>query len=390
MKKNTIIVLILGVFSVLCTELGVVGILPAISDTFQISIAKAGMLISMFALVVAISALTMPLILSRVNRKIVMLVSLSVFTICDLCSAFAASFSALLALRMIAAIFQPVYVSMAFTIAGASVRKEDVPKATAKVMMGVSAAMVLGGPVAALIVNLASLRMGYCFFALLNAVALVTTLICVPTMPVSNKLSYGSQIRILKRFLTWVSIVGIICFNAAVMGVYSYLSEYVVKVTGLPAHWISILLMIYGVANVVGNAVAGRMLSSKPFSFVLITPTLLGVVYLLLLFFGHFTLPLVLITLAWGVLGGCAGIIYQYWISSAAPDAPDFANGVFLASGNVGVMVGTAACGLVISKMGLAFKPFSGIIFLILTLLAFMLRINYQKEPSCQKQLDLE
>lgn len=59
-----------------------------------------------------------------------------------------------------------------------------------------------------------------------------------------------------------------------------------------------------------------------------------------------------IITLVWGILAGIGGNIAQYWITSAAPKAPDFANGLFLSSANVGTTMGTAVGGLFISAIG--------------------------------------
>ncbi len=121
MKKGLILILTIGVFSIINTEMGVVGILPLISQNYGVTVATAGLLVSMFALVVAISGPTMPLFFSGVNRKKVMLLVLSVFTVCNVISAFASAFPVVLATRVIPAFFQPVYVSMAMSVAGSSV-----------------------------------------------------------------------------------------------------------------------------------------------------------------------------------------------------------------------------------------------------------------------------
>ncbi len=55
----------------------------------------------------------------------------------------------------------------------------------------------------------------------------------------------------------------------------------------------------------------------------------------------------------WGILFAVGGIISQYWITSAALEAPDFANGLFLSGGNLGITIGTAVGGLFISGMGI-------------------------------------
>lgn len=365
MKKGLILILTLGVFSIINTEMGVVGILPLISENYGVTVATAGMLVSMFALVVAASGPTMPLFFSGINRKKAMVLVLSVFTACNVISAFASNFPVVLITRVIPAFFQPVYVSMAMSVAGSSVPEKESPKAVARVMMGVSAGMVLGVPIVSYISSLTSLRAGMLFFAAVSAAALIATIIAVPDLPVKERMSYGSQLSVLKEGKTWLSIFGVMFLNGSVFGVYSYLSEYMETVTQLSAGLISILLLVYGLSNMIGNLIAGRLLSSRPKGFVVTFPFFLAAVYAVLFFLGYFTVPMAVLTFVWGVLAGAAANINQYWLATAAPKAPDFANGLFLASTNLGTTVGTTACGFFLSRFGTRYIVLGGILFIV-------------------------
>ena len=146
-----VFILTVGVFGIINTEMGVVGILPLIATTFNVSVPQAGWTVSVFALVVAASAPVTPLLFSGINRKKVMLLALGLFTISNVISMFTSNFTVLLIARILPAFLHPVYVSMAFTVAAASVSKEQAPKAVSKVFVGVSAGMVLGVPVTSFI-----------------------------------------------------------------------------------------------------------------------------------------------------------------------------------------------------------------------------------------------
>ena len=104
MNKGLILILTIGVFSIINTEMGVVGILPLVSEEYGVGVAAAGLLVSMFALVVAVSGPTMPLFFSGINRKKAMILVLSVFTACNVISAFAESFPIVLITRVIPAL----------------------------------------------------------------------------------------------------------------------------------------------------------------------------------------------------------------------------------------------------------------------------------------------
>lgn len=168
-KRNNLLVFILtiGVFGILDTEMGVIGILPDIADHFDVSVSKAGWLVSFFALVVAVSGPTMPLLFSGINRKKVMLLVLGVFVLGNIVSIFTSNFTILLLARIIPAFFHPIYCSLAFSVAAASVSKKEAPKAVSKVFIGVSAGMVVGVPVASFIASAISLQMAMVFLLLL-------------------------------------------------------------------------------------------------------------------------------------------------------------------------------------------------------------------------------
>ncbi|CAM3814613.1 MFS transporter [Marinicrinis lubricantis] len=377
-----IFILMIGVFGILNTEMGVIGILPLIADHFQVSIAEAGMVVSLFALAVAISGPTMPLLFSRVNRKTTMLLVLGVFIACNLVSAWTTSFTILLIARVISAFFHPIYVSMAFTVAAASVGKEEAPKAVSKIFIGVSAGMVLGVPVTSVIAASTSLEIAMLFFAAVNAVVFIATMLFIPSMPVRETLSYRAQISILKKSMIWLSIAAVIFMNGAVFGVYSYLAEYLETITKMSWNTISLMLLIYGAANMIGNVAAGKLLTQHAYRTVAAFPLALGAVFIILFFVGPFAVPMGLIVLLWGILAGIGANINQYWITSAAPEAPEFANGIFLTSANLGTTVGATVCGLLISSIGLQYVVLGGIVFLICSTVSIFLRSSMHKSTE--------
>ncbi|MFE4075248.1 MFS transporter [Peribacillus sp. YIM B13477] len=384
-KPNNLLIFILtiGVFGIINTEMGVIGILPSIADHFHVSISKAGLLVSLFALAVAVSGPTLPLLFAGMNRKKVMLLVLGVFVLGNIVSIFTTNFTLALVARIVPAFFHPIYCSLAFTVAADSVSKEEAPKAVSKVFIGVSAGMVVGVPIVSFIANAVSIEMAMAFFAIVNAIVFLATLVFVPSMPVEEKLSYGAQLSVLKKSITWLSIVAVILLNSAVFGVYSYLTEYLKTVTNMSSNTISLMLLIYGGANIIGNIAAGKLLTKNANKSVVIFPFALGAVYIILFLFGQFTIPMAILTLIWGILAGIGGNINQYWIMSSAPESPDFANGLFLTAVNLGTTIGAAAGGLFISELGTQYVVFVGLLSLLLSSVMIFLR-NYKFTPTQQ------
>lgn len=385
-KQNKLLIFILtfGVFGIINTEMGVIGILPSLAEHFDVSISKAGWLVSLFALVIAVSGPTMPILFSSIDRKKVMLLVLGVFVLGSIVSIFTTNFTVALIARIIPAFFHPIYCSLAFSVAADSVSKEEAPKAVSKVFVGVSAGMVVGVPIASFIASAVSLQMALAFFSLVNAITFLATWIYVPSMPVKEKLSYGTQISVLKKLITWQSIVAVIFLNSAVFGVYSYLAEYLKTVTNMSSNVITITLMVFGGANIIGNIVAGKLLTKNAQKTIISFPIALGAIYLLIFLFGHFSISMAVITLVWGILAGVGGNINQYWIMSAAPESPDFANGLFISSCNVGTTIGTALGGMFIAGLGTQYVVLVGGISLVLSAMFIMIRISMYRTNADQ------
>ncbi|WP_278739842.1 MFS transporter [Paenibacillus macerans] len=362
-------------FGILNTEMGVIGLLPSIAERFDVSITQAGLLVSLFALGIAISGPVMPLIFSKFNRKKVMLLVLGVFVLSNIVPLVTSSFNMLLVARIIPAFLHPIYCSLAFTVAASSVSEKEAPKAVSKVFIGISAGMIVGVPIASFMDSTFSYEWAMAFFLIVNALVFIATLLFVPSMPVKERLTYGAQFSVLKRPVLWISIVSVILINASIFGVYSYLSEYLGTVSIISPNTISLTLFIYGSANIIGNIVVGRLLTHSPSKAVFMFPLLLVAVYTVLFFTGQFAVPMIITTIFWGIVaGGIMTNINQYLIMSAAPQAPDFANGLFISACNVGTTVGTAVGGVFISQLGTAYVMLAGIMFLVLGFVSIFFR----------------
>ncbi len=377
--------LTLGVFGIINTEMGVVGIIPQIAETFGVTVPQAGWTVSVFALIVAISAPIMPLLFSGMNRRTVMLLALGLFTTSNLISIFTESFAVLLVARVLPAFLHPVYVSMAFTVAAQSVGKEDAPKAVSRVFIGVSTGMVLGVPVTSFIASHTSFAVAMSFFAAINTLVLLATLFCVPSMPVRERLSYGTQLCVLKKTIVWYSVLAFTLINGAMFGFFSFMSDYLNRVTGLAFDTVSVLLLVYGIANIIGNILAGKMFPRHKQRYMIVMPVIMFAGYLLLFLFGkQSSIAGVLILLA-GLLAGFINIVGQYMISSSATEAPDFANGLFLTAANFGTTAGTALCGAFITVAGTRYSLMGTLLFLVLSLLFVGLR--YRTTHKLNKKL---
>lgn len=375
-KNHNVLILILaiGTFSILNTEVGIIGILPLIAEKFSVDITQAGLLVSLFALIIAGAGIIMPLLFSGFNRKKVMIAVLTIFSVCNLIAAFAPNFAVVLTARLIPAFFHPIYCSLAFVVAASLVDKKNVPQVISKVMMGVSAGIVIGIPVTSFIANTFSYQTAMLFFTLMNIIALVLTLIMIPSMPVKEKISYGSQLSVLKQSITWMSLFTVSAIGASLFAVYAYIAQYLQEISRISGENLSLALLLFGCASILGNFLAGKFLSRNSQKTATLYPVLFCILYMLVFVLGEFSLAMIPVIFFWGMLNGIGNNIQQFWIMSAIPKAPDFANGLFISFGNLGTTIGTFAGGVILADIGTHYIIFGGIFFLVLTWISILMR----------------
>lgn len=365
--------MMLGTFGILSTEMGMIGILPQVAEFFNVNISQAGLFVSLFALIIAISGAFMPLVCSKFDRKKMFVLVLSVFTIFTFLSALITDFYLALIVRAVPAFFHPIYCSLAFTAAAEIVPESEAQSAISKVMMGVSAGMIVGVPITSYLASSIGYQISMLWFTLVCAIALIATVIFFPELPGKDE-SYGSQLSVAKTGLFLISVIAIIVFNAGLFGAYSYISDFLQSVTLIVGAELSIVLFIYGFASILGNWIGGKLISKNANRTVLSFPFIISMVFLGLFFMGALEIPTIILVAFWGLLSGIGNVILQYWIVSAAPSTPEFANGMFLSMSNIGVTVGTTIGGFIILSYGTSYIMLTAIIIQLLAFCLFLIR----------------
>lgn len=295
-----IIILALGVFGIITTEMGIIGVLPQITQKFNISTAQTGWLVSIFALVVAISGPFLTLLASGINRKVILLTAVLIFAVSNVVYAYTTMFEVMLIFRIIPAIFHPVFFSVALVTAAQLVPPEKSTKAVTKVFAGITVGFAFGVPLTSYLADKISLEVAFLFGAVVSIIAFLGILAWLPSMPVKEKMSYGKQLGILRKPLLWLNIVTVIFIFAAMFSVYSYFAEYLGQVTQMNGSWISIMLMAFGIVMIFGNFLFGGLLHKSISKTVIMFPLLYAVTYLFVYYLGSYFIPMVIIIIIWG------------------------------------------------------------------------------------------
>ena len=381
----TVLVLALGVFGIITTEMGMVGLLPQVSAELGVSAAAAGWLVGAFALVIAISGPFTTLLASGIDRKKVLASAIAVFAVSNAAYALTTHYEVMLAFRVLPALFHPVFFAVALATAARMVPAKDATRATTTVFGGVTVGFALGVPLTSYLASHVSMAAAFWFGALVNLIAFLGILRFVPAMPVGQRTSYGDQLGILKQPGTWLTITSVVLVFAAMFSVYGYFAEYLGRVTHMNGTWVSAMLMAFGIVMILGNFAFGGLLRRSVVRTVVCYPVLCLLVYVLLYAVGPFFAPMVPAVLVWGAVHSGGLVVSQSWLARDAVDAPEFGNSLFISFSNLGITLGTAVGGWVMAGHGTRPLPWVGVAFAVAALLAVALRLGLDRAAGARQ-----
>jgi len=372
----------LGMIGIITTEFGIIGILPQIAVYYGITIDKAAYLLSAFALVIALTGPFMTLLFSGFDRKKIMLATIFVFLFSTIISAFSPPFWLLMIVRMLPAFLQPVYIATAIAAAVSSGEKSQENQLMGIVLGGIALAMVTTVPFATYLASVFTWRISFFVQAIVSALALVTIFRIMPDGDIPEKKSYGSQVKILKDKSFVLSTAMNFFMIASWFSTYSYFADYLIKTRKVDMETISYLLLLFGVVGVFSNWLSGKMLTrniTKTVAFFLCGTVIIPVI---LIYSGDSLWITVIVVAIWGFFYAPCFLNASAYMISAAPKSLEFANSLATSFGNLGVFLGTAVGGWIISQSTISNVPWAGMGFGILSLLMVVCRSILEKKKN--------
>jgi len=367
--------LALSAFAIGTTEFVIVGLIPTIAASLQVSVPSAGLLVSLYALGVAIGAPLLTAMTGRVPRKQLLLGLMVLFTIGNLVAWMAPDYTALMAARVLTGLAHGVFFSIGSTIATSLVPKEKAASAIALMFTGLTVALVTGVPLGTFIGQHFGWQATFLAVSLLGVIAVIGSAILVPSDIAGSKPApLLTQLAVLKKpRLLLVYAITTLGYGGSFIA-FTYLAPILQQVSGFAASTVSLVMLVYGVSVAAGNIWGGKLADRLgPVRALQIVFALLALVLLVLAFTAP-SKPLVLITvLAWGAVafGNVPGL-QVYVVRRAERDAPqavDVASGLNIAAFNVGIALGAWGGGLIVAHLGLMATPWIGALVVVGALL---------------------
>ncbi len=361
-----LLALTLGAYAIGTTEFVIVGLIPTIAADLGVSLPSAGLLVSLYALGVAVGAPVLTALTGRVPRKTLLVALMVLFTLGNVIAWMAPGYGSLIVARVLTGLAHGVFFSIGSIIATSVVPREKAASAIAIMFTGLTVALVTGVPLGTFIGQHLGWRATFLAVAALGVVALLGSLLFVPrNLQRSAPATFGQQLAVLAQpRLLLVYAITALGYGGTFLS-FTYLASILQDVSGFSANAVSGVLLVYGVSVAVGNLWGGRLADRHgPIPALKLIFGLLAAVLLALTFTAHNTWLVLLTVLALGAVafGNVPGL-QVYVVKQAqrfAPQAADVASGLNIAAFNVGIALGASLGGLVVDHLGLMHTPWLG------------------------------
>ncbi|TEW52157.1 MFS transporter [Psychromonas algicola] len=367
--------LMLSAFAIGTTEFVIVGLIPTMAIDLQVSLPSAGLLVSLYALGVAVGAPVLTALTGKWNRKYVLLSVMALFVIGNLLAWQAPGYSSLVVARIMTGLAHGVFFSIGSTIATGLVSKEKAASAIAIMFTGLTVALVTGVPLGTYIGQHFGWQATFLTVALLGVIALIGSLLLVPNdlqQPKAAKLFAQVKVLTEPRLLLVYAITAL--GYGGTFTAFTFLASILEEVSGFKPSAISLVMLVYGVSVAFGNILGGKM-ADKMGPIKALTLIFTGLIAVLVMF--TYTAPhpitAVLTILIWGAFafGSVPGL--QVYVVKLAekytPHAVDVASGLNIAAFNVGIALGAWTGGLIVSEFGLMNTPWVGALIVFIALI---------------------
>ena len=342
-----------GAFIFNTSEFIPIGLLGAIGNDFSMSDSEVGVMLTIYAWVVALASLPLMLYFAQSNLKSLMLGVIAVFVLSHFISALSQNFIMLVASRIGVALSHALFWSIASVMAVRAAPKGKQSSALGFVITGSSLAMIAGLPLGRMIGLYVDWRVSFLCIGLVALCVGIAFWRVFPTMPNTQNISLKTLPTLLQNkafmkicFLTLVFVSG--HFSA-----YTYIEPFLENVAGFRANSVTFILCLFGLMGVVGSVLFARFYERFHLAFVRLSLFGLGFSMLLLYVVSESSLATTLLCAVWGLCFMLFGVIFQSQVIAAVPNATAVAMSIFSGIFNVGIGSGALIGGLAYTHFGI-------------------------------------
>lgn len=355
--SNTIKIYILAIVSFLVgtSEYIISGILDTIADSLGITLAAAGQLITIFSLVYAIFTPIFMGITSSMDRRKLMIFSLGLFVIGNILAFILPGYGLFVMARVIMALGAGMVVVTALTIAAKIAPEGKQGSSIATVVMGFTASLIIGVPVGRIISSAFGWKAVFGGIALLGIIAIIIIRATIPLIEGDKSVPLVKQLALLKKRKVAIGLAITFFWVGGYSIAYTYLSPYLLHVSGIGKNYLSGVLLIFGIASLFGSKFGGFSTDRWGVQKTLIGGMLLHIIMLVLLsVVTNSYISVLIVLILWSFAAWTSGPTQQYNLATIEPESSGILLGLNQSVMQLAMAAGAGIGGFFVEKISLS------------------------------------
>lgn len=254
-----------GAFAIGTGEFAIMGLMPDIASNLHLNEPQVGHAISAYALGVMVGAPLLAILGARMLRKHLLMLLMALYAVGNLATAFTPTFGSLVAFRFISGLPHGAYFGIAAVVASSMVPADKRAGAVARVMMGLTLAMLLGNPVATFLGQIFGWRSAFALVAFIAVITIALVWRYVPDRRDEPRSDPRKEMLAFKKPQVWMALsIAAIGFSG-MFCVFSYLAPTMLNVTHVTPELIPFGLAAFGAGAIIGNIIGGKLFDLMQF-----------------------------------------------------------------------------------------------------------------------------
>lgn len=355
--SNTLKIYILAIVSFLVgtSEYIISGILDTIADSLEITLAAAGQLITIFSLVYAIFTPILMGLTSSIDRRKLMIFSLGLFVIGNILAFILPGYGLFVVARVVMALGAGMVVVTALTIAAKIAPEGKQGSAIATVVMGFTASLIIGVPLGRIISSLLGWKVIFAGIALLGILAMIIIRASIPLIKGDKHVPLVKQLALLKKSRVTLGLAITFFWLGGYSIAYTYLSPYLLNVSGIEEKLLSGALLIFGIASLFGSKFGGFSTDRWGVQKTLLGGMSLHIIMLILLsIVTNSYISVLIILILWSFAAWSSGPTQQYNLATIEPESSGILLGLNQSVMQLAMAAGAGIGGIFVEKVSLS------------------------------------
>ncbi|MCK0135854.1 MFS transporter [Arenibacter sp. S6351L] len=349
-NKKALLALGVGGFGIGMTEFVIMGILPDVANSLQISIPQAGHFISAYALGVVVGAPTLTALSGKWPAHKVLLYLMVWFTLFNTLSAFSTNYVTLMIARFLSGLPHGAFFGIGAVVAGKLAKEGKAAQAIATMFAGLTIANVIGVPIGTYLGHYYNWNLSFLLVGIVGVIALLSIYFWMPKMEKSSSEGFIKDLKVFKRVEIWLLILLTTIGTGGFFAWYSYIAPLLTNVSGHSESMVSYAMILAGLGMVFGNFIGAKMAEIfSPLKAVIISLSLMVMVLLINFLVAANPVAILILTFIIGIVSFMVGTPIQLAIIKASKGSEMLGSSMNQSAFNMGNASGAFFAGLPIA-----------------------------------------